>query len=223
MAVGTAGLPSEELGTILIYDLEGGQLLRTLREHRRGIRGIAGPKGRTQQPPEIGALQFSPDGRWLLSGGFAGDLVLWDVSDWTEKTGLSTAWGDVRDLAIHPQGSLLAVSAGFQKSVRVVRLPSLEVEREFEHLQGKPSSVTFSRDGRLLFATSRQVAKKAWIGELLAYDLEEGRIVHARPYDQQAPNSVALSPDGRRLAVCSQGPSGFGVFEVYQVDVPPRE
>ena len=223
LAVGTRGLPSEERGTILIYDLEGGQLLRTLRGHRRGIRGIAGAKGRVQQPPEVGALQFSPDGRWLLSGGFAGDLVLWDVSDWTEKTGRSTAWGDVRDLAIHPQGSLLAVSAGFQKSVRVVRLPSLEVEREFEHLQGKPSSVTFSRDGRLLFATSRQVAKKAWIGELLAYDLEEGRIVHARPYDQQAPNSVALSPDGRRLAVCSQGPSGFGVFEVYQVDVPPRE
>jgi len=223
LAVGTLGLPTENRGTILIYDLDGGELLQTLRGHRRGIRGLANQKGGSQAPPEVSSLEFSPDQRWLVSGGFAGGLFLWDVRDWSIATERTPSWGDVRDLAFHPKQPLLAVSAGFQNVVYIVRLPSLEVERKFKHLRGRPSSVTFSRDGRFLFAASRQRGKDTYIGELLAYDLKEDQVLHARPFSEQSPSSVSLSPDGRRLAVYSEAADRFGVFEIYEVDVPPRE
>lgn len=224
LAVGTEGGKTDDEGTIKIFEVETGALVQTLRGHKRGFRGQL-KKGKVpgQTKTEVSSLLFTPDGRYLVSAGFAGDLILWRVEGWRRVKERLSGWGDVRDLALHPTRPLLAVSAGFRKYVRLLDLETLEEVQSFEHQRGRPTSVAFSRDGRFLFAVGRQIGKDTRIGELVAYELERGEVIQRRSFTAQAPNSVSLSPNGQNLAVYSQAPNWVGIFEVYEVDVPPGE
>lgn len=227
LAVGIASKAGELEGTILILDLESGQVLKTLHGHRPGIAVISGRDTRAG-PPGVAALTFSPDGRYLASGGLAGAVILWDVSTWEVATSRILNAGDVRHLAFHPKRPLLAVTAGLGKRVRILTLPKLD---ETPHRPafglGDPSHVAFSRDGRFLFACSNGTsdvihAKDLRTGELLAYDLESSDIVRSRRFERQAPRCLELSPDGRRLALYSRGPGFEGILEIWELDVPPK-
>jgi len=226
LAVGTFSAVSEIEGTILIFDLETGELSQTLRGHRPGIAGITVKETRAGAPG-IGALTFSPDGRWLISGGLAGAVIVWDVATWKVTATRILNSGDVRSLACHPQRPLLAVSPGLGQGVRLVQLPSLKktpVRPAFS--SGDPTGACFSPDGRFLFAASNGASDSASArdiraGELIAYDLERSQLVQTRRFGRQAPRSTQLSPDGRRLAVYSHGPGSEGILQVWEIDVPP--
>jgi serine/threonine protein kinase len=221
LALGTMSTLDDDEGRIELFDLETKAHLRTLRGHNQGLRLVGSDT--VKAPPQVSSLVFTRDGH-LLSGGYAGDLIMWRVSDGSKVLERRGKWGNLENLALHPTRPLLAASDNFGTETLLFGVPSLAVQRVIKHDVGRPWSATFSRDGRFLYAATRQRGTGVRRGELLVYDLEgdEGT-VGVRPFPKQGPNSLALSPDGRRLAVYSEAPKRVGIFEVYEVDVPPAK
>ncbi len=54
-------------------------------------------------------LSFSPDGRWLASGGWDGQVFIWDVIEWSLITSFKPGGGAVFSIAFHVEGDLMAV------------------------------------------------------------------------------------------------------------------
>src|SRR5256885_5751292 len=72
-------------------------------------------------PGAVFSLAWSPDGRLLASGDFAGALRLWELQPSGPARCVQTLWGHsnwVRGLAFAPDGSLLA-SASWDGSVKL--------------------------------------------------------------------------------------------------------
>ncbi len=227
LAVGILSKLGRRQGTIQIFDLETGELKQTLGGHGAGIVGMEA-QTTLAGSPGVSALSFSPDGRWLISGGLAGGVIVWDVTTWEPVASRVLGSGDIRDLACHPSRPLLAVSPGLGQRVHLLELPSLkEQAREPSFARADPESAAFSRDGRFLFAggnasSGALLARDIRRGALIAYDLDTMRLVESRRFQLQAPRSLQLSPDGRRLAVYSRGPGSEGILQVWEIDVPPR-
>src|SRR5262249_33233163 len=59
----------------------------------------------------VNRLAFSPDGRWLGTGGSEGDVRLWEVATCQEVLRLKGHKGWVVDLAFGPDGRTLLTSA----------------------------------------------------------------------------------------------------------------
>jgi len=79
---------------IHVYDVRTGKRLLDLKGHH----------SRVQQ------VQFSPDGRRLLSVGMEGAVKLWDSESGQELLTLTDAAGRFQGAAFSPDGHLLAVS-----------------------------------------------------------------------------------------------------------------
>ena len=164
---------------------------------KRGI-GLPPPTGQTSAPvtptapsdkPELilqtghtksaNAVSFSPDNRWLASGGKDNAIKIWDLA-----TGyvLRTLYGhasNVNALAVSPDGKLLASGSGdindkrdlstFTKGGVVggtedntVRIWDVQTGRESRVLRGHElpvGAVAFSKDGRFLTSASGDSVK----------------------------------------------------------------
>lgn len=68
------GLQPQGVGFIQVFDVQSWQILQTFHGHEQ----------------RINALVFSPDGRWLLSGGYDGMIRTWDARSVGSTIGLHT-------------------------------------------------------------------------------------------------------------------------------------
>jgi WD40 repeat protein len=64
------------------------------------------------------AVEFTPDGRLLISTDPAGGAMLWDLAGDRLERRVSTGQGDVRDVAVSPDGTRFA-TAGANRTVKV--------------------------------------------------------------------------------------------------------
>lgn len=146
--VASTGVPHEHLlitaeldSNLRIHQLPGGDTLRTFRGHSTSTHsGVA----------------FSPDGRFVLSGGVEASTRLWD-----RRTGQP-----VRTFVGSPAGTAAAIfSADGTRVVTTVGLPSPgvhlwntatgELEREFGWAKSWPTAVALSQDGLRLAAAAQ--------------------------------------------------------------------
>ena len=91
-----------ELNVIKLWDIRDGTQYAAFLGHTDDIRGI----------------QFSPDGRMLVSTSKEGIIKLWDLNSRTEVTTLTGHPDWVNDLAFSPDGSMLA-STGLDGTLRI--------------------------------------------------------------------------------------------------------
>ncbi|MDY6805664.1 MAG: AAA-like domain-containing protein [Cyanobacteriota bacterium] len=145
--------------------------------------------------PHDGSLRsvnFSPDGKMLVTASDDGTVRLWDLSgnQIAEFAG-HTHW--VNSVSFSPDGQMLATAS----NDRTARLWDLsgKLMAEFAGHTHWVNSVSFSPDGQMLATASRDCTARLWnlSGKLMAKFVGHSFLV----------NSVGLSPDGKMLATAS--------------------
>jgi WD40 repeat protein len=168
----------------------------------QGKRGIGIPSGPTQTPasmtpttpgdkPELilqtghtrsaNAVAFSPDNRWLASGGKDNLIKIWDLATGNVLRTLYGHTSNVNALAVSPDGKLLASGSGAINDKRdlgaftqggvvggaednTVRIWSVQTGRQLQVLRGHElpvGAVAFSNDGHSLTSVGGD-AVKVW-------------------------------------------------------------
>ncbi|GAA4490193.1 serine/threonine-protein kinase [Actinoallomurus oryzae] len=169
-------------GHVLLWDLAGGKVTRTL------------PGGSAAN-----AVAFGPRGGTLVGGGE--NIALWDVSTGGRVRTFGGLRGAATSIALSPDGRTLA--AGGASSATL--LWDVATGRRVRTLTGQGDStgpIAISPDGRTLANT---VGHEARGSEVIAlWDLTTGEILRTLAGHTGAVTSVAFSPDGKALASASE-------------------
>ena len=154
-------------------------------------------------PATVKALSFSTDGRRLV-GATDRELVDWETERLKQTNKRSLAAG-LQAIVTDAQG-MLAFGQAPSLGATVWQLdPSIAVYRAIDTATVRQAS--FSADGRRL----------ATLGEAIAiWDLETGDTLATLDLEPDAPIAIALSPDGRYLAVSQ--PAKSDTIELWSVE-----
>jgi eukaryotic-like serine/threonine-protein kinase len=201
--VSAAGLPNGNIagypenaqevtpGKARVWDMTTGQCLATLTGHQASIQSAA----------------FSPDGRWLATGGADGSVRLWDGMTFASRLNLPPQGGSVSSVVFAPDSRSLAIGAARS----VVVWDVLNARQRYtlsrdDH--GRKLTLAFGPRGDRLAAgwmcAATEVGLKTW-------DMRTGQPVpHSLPPGPVA--GLAYSPDGRHLAT-SDGSDRIHVWD----------
>jgi WD40 repeat protein len=167
------------------------------------------------------SVVFSPDSRWVASAAVdaagkppgeaspdagqyqKGDVTLWEVPGGKELRRLQGPCPLVLDLAVSPDGQLLAAACADRK-VRVWDTTSGGVRWVLEGHRNRVYRVAFSPDGRQLASGSAVLPVDGIMdftqqAEVKVWDLAQGRERFTLESDAVMIGCVAYSPDGRYL------------------------
>ncbi|AFY93494.1 NB-ARC domain-containing protein [Chamaesiphon minutus] len=158
----------------------------------------------------INSLALSPDGNYLASGGFNGDIYLWDTHTHQLQSILkghislvhSLTYAPVR-LASSAEDRHILASGSFDGTVRIWDLDTGECLKTLTDHTQAVYSVSFSPDGKILASGSDDGSIKIW-------DVNSGECLTSLQYEDgiepQDVKCIAFCVDGRTIASgCSKG------------------
>ncbi len=179
-------------GDIVLWDVNTGQKLKTL-------------KGHTE---EVGSLDFSPDRRWLVSANMFADstIRLWDVG-----TGKNIYWvvasqtQGVVEVRFSPDGlSFAAIGRNGTLQLRDTKTGKPSHTFRDEDFLLSAVGVVFSPNGKTLISVSRNRDADYKGGLVLLWDVTTGQRLLEYESLKNA-NSIALSPDGNMVISTDEG------------------
>jgi WD40 repeat protein/serine/threonine protein kinase len=157
-----------------VWDLESGQLVRTLAGHADWVNAVV----------------LTPDGRYAVSASSDHALRVWDLESGQLVRTLAGHKDSVNAVAVTPEGDR-AISASSDHTLRVWNLKNGRSERILEGHTGWVTTVLVTLDGRRAISGSADHTLRLW-------DLTSGRLVRTLEGHMNSVTAVALMPDGRR-------------------------
>jgi WD40 repeat protein len=144
--------------TIKLWALNTGELLSILRKATNNDR----PHTLYNHADWVESLALSPDGRVLASGGFDGDIYLWDLRQPQFLQKLQSE-SPILAIAFSPDGCQLYCGC-WDGSIRVWNLRSLNKSsaRKFEDGSGWISSLVISNDGTRIYSGNEHGTITEW-------------------------------------------------------------
>jgi WD40 repeat protein len=218
--------------TLKVWDAQSGQLILNLKGHSSAVFSVAfSPDGKrlvsgsadstlkvwdAQSGQEtlsllghsglVCSVAFSPDGKRLVSGSYDKTVKVWDTQSRQETVSLMGHAGPV-SVAFSPDGSRL-VSGGADGTLKVRDAQSGQETLTLRGLTGMVLSVAFSPDGKRLLSGSGGAGTdgqgRPLPGEVTVWDAQNGQETLALKGHSGRVNSVAFSPDGKRLVSGSE-------------------
>ena len=171
---GLASVSQDSL--VKLWDATTGETTRTLPGHSGAV----------------ARLVFSADGRRLVTGDYAGKIIVWDANTGKE---LRTLRGN-GDAALGPEGKRLA----FASEVGQVRVIDIDTGKElippFQAHLGPMTFINFAPDGKK-FATG------SWDQSVKLWDAATGAPLHTLVGHTHLTHFAAFRGDGRRVATAS--------------------
>lgn len=150
----------------------------------------------------IYALQWSPDGKLIATGGYDSTIILWDAAGRRPLRTLSGHNGAVFAVAFHPGNALLA-SASADQTVKVWRLRDGVRLDTLKEPQGEQTSVAFSADGTRILAAGADNRVRMW--ELKSTEKESiNPLLETRYAHEAAITGFLIHPDGTRMLTVSR-------------------
>ncbi len=156
-------------------------------------------------PQAVNSARFSPDGKWLLTGGSDGMVRLWDSVSGEQKDQF-LAVGAINGVAFSPDGKTIAATSSsgtvfvwdLEKKAPPRGLTECKgpVTASGQAASGQVSAVAFSPKEPLLAAGCEDGVVRIW-------DFRQGSVVRRLEGHAKAVWAVAYSPDGKRLATGS--------------------
>jgi WD40 repeat protein/transcriptional regulator with XRE-family HTH domain len=143
-------------------------------------------------------LAFSDDESLLASGGFHGEVCVYDTQTGHRLNrfeGHTGTW--VHCVGFRPDGRLLA-SAGDDKTIRLWNLDTSSCQSVLFGHEGRIFSVNFNPDGTLLLTSASDGTARVW-------DVATNTCLHILRHSSQGSNlRAALHPNGRLIATCCE-------------------
>jgi serine/threonine-protein kinase len=188
-------------GEVMLWEVAGRGVRRS-----GALRGHAGP---------LKAVAFAPDGKRLACGGEDGQVYLWEFG-WlrnAQTVAIPGHAGGVTAVAFAPGGPLLA-STGQDRTVRLWDVAGADPlpRAVLAGHHGAVRLVQFLPGGARLISVGEG-------GQVILWDAATPSRLHEWSFDKTLAASVALSPDGRRLAVGD----GDGRVHLYDLGPPAVE
>jgi WD40 repeat protein/serine/threonine protein kinase len=147
---------------------------------------------------EVRDIVFSPDGRYLASGGHDRTARIWDLAAGKQRVPpLKGHTSSVWSVVYSPDGKRLASGSG-DRSVRVWDPDNGKLEHVLKEHSGEISQIAFSPDGRRIAAGMGHGAIRFW-NVRTGKEIVLGPVLH-----REHIRCVAFSPDGTRVASCGR-------------------
>ena len=158
----------------------------------------------------VTSVDYSPDGRFLVSGSSDQTVKVWSVVDQKEITTFAGHTSMVNAVEFSPDGEVI-VSASSDATVRLWSLPKQkEIATIVAHKYGV-NDVTFSPDGKLFATAARDYTVKLWSTETL-------EAIAVLDRQRNLVQSVQFSPDGETLLTGSDSTRLWQVSDLAQLD-----
>jgi WD domain, G-beta repeat len=206
--------------TVRTWDLEASKLLRTFEGHSDIVRAAVlshdeylatgGGNGElwiwTDRGPfakfaghtgRVKSIAFSPDGRFLVSGGDEKVVRVWNIADTALLKTLAGHEGPLECVAFSPDGKLLASSSN-DGTVRLWRADTWTLHYVLEGHRIEVDCVAFSPDGKLVASGGKDHTLRLW-------EPQSGKQLAIVPAHESRIESLAFSPDGEYLATGGSG------------------
>jgi WD40 repeat protein len=141
-----------------------------------------------QYPAAAYSPVFSPDGRYLASGGTDGTVKISEVTTGKELRTLRRPGHSIRGVAYSPDGQRLA-TAGHDRIIVVWSTITGEVLQTLEGHEGPVGHALFSPDGK-------RIASSSWDNTVKLWDVAAGREIYTFRGYKGAPLVAAFRSDG---------------------------
>jgi hypothetical protein len=179
-ADGTHAVSGSEEGTVKVWDVGTGALLRSIDAHQDSVRGVA----------------IAPDGMRLASGGEDETAKLWDATSGALLLTLKGHTGDVISVSFSRDGKRL-LTGSWDKTAKLWDAGTGALICTFTGHAGQVASAVFSPDGTRVLTSS-------WDGTAKLWDAGTAALITTFTGHTDRIFSAAISPDGTRVATGSQ-------------------
>ncbi len=177
---GYSDIITEEYEALVLWDIKTGKKFRVFKGHQK----------------EVASAVFSPDGKYIASGGEGRVVVLWEVASGRVIKKFPEHAADIQSVSFSSDGKKLFVatvspSRSFNEVFYIWDVESGQKEFSFNPKLYKVESVAFSADGKFVAVASTF--------SIDVYEVKSGNQIFstARPFREEL--VMALSPDGGQL------------------------